>query len=63
MSAYTTTHITRNAARRYIIDKIISNEISDNQLESFIDDVLLYSRARSCKIVDNDEQNEDEILN
>jgi len=62
MSAYSTTYITRNAARRAIIDRILSGELSDNQLETIIDDLILSSRARSCKIVGNGDPNEDEIL-
>mgnify|MGYP003612877043 CR=1 FL=1 len=60
MSAYTTTNITREAARRAILCKVMS--LSDSELESIIDMIIFRATTRECRIVGDEEENEDWLV-
>lgn len=62
MSAYTTLDITRSKAKQLMVNKILG-EITDEELEEFLDK-LLESRLYNSNIVpDGFEENDDFILN
>jgi hypothetical protein len=60
MSAYSTISVTRSAAKKKLFEYIMGN-ISDKQLESFLDDVVRH-RLYNVMIVNDDEKNEDFLL-
>lgn len=61
MSAYTTTYITRSTAKRVIINEILTNA-SDDDIENMMDEMIMMRMLRRCKIVNDDENNEDHVL-
>jgi hypothetical protein len=61
MSAYSTINITRSAAKRALINKLMS-DATDDELEKLLDEMILERRLRRCRIVSDDDENEDDIL-
>ncbi len=60
MSAYTTLFITRSKAKQAMLEKTIG-EITDEELEEFMDR-LLEPQLYNCRIVNNDDANDDDII-
>ena len=61
MSAYSTTNITRNAAKKAIINYFLG-ESCDEILEKTLDELVLSKRLRKTRIVEGGEENEDYLL-
>lgn len=61
MSAYSTTYITRSAAKRAIVNKVMS-DITDDELERLLDEMILERRLLRCRIVDDNQDNEDVLI-
>lgn len=59
MSAYSTINITRSAAKDAIFNMIWN--VSDSQLETFMDEILR-DRLYNVRIVPDDHENQDELL-
>lgn len=60
MSAYTTLRISRENARRFLIDKI-ANGLSDSELEEMVDKLLEKSLYNVVITSDTDQENQDRI--
>ena len=61
MSAYSTTNITRSAAKRALVNKLMS-DVTDDELERLLDEMILERRLRRCRVVNDGEENEDNVL-
>lgn len=61
MSAYATLRITRSKAVDTLMKEFISSMQDDNRLE-FLMDQLLEDRVYNCRIVEDNEENDDEVL-
>lgn len=60
MSSYSTTNITRETAKAALIHCVLT--LNDSKLEEMIDALIFEQRLRRCRIVENDEENEDHLL-
>jgi hypothetical protein len=60
MSAYSTISISRSTAKKKLIEHLMI-DVSDERLESFLDDVLR-DRLYNAQIVNDGEKNEDFLL-
>lgn len=59
MGAHSTIDVTRNALLVYISTKLLS--LDDNELEA-VGDTLLYNRLYNCRITNDDEDNDNNLL-
>lgn len=45
----------------YLVNKLMS-DVTDDELERLLDEMILERRHRRCRIVNDNEENEDDLL-